>query len=84
MMGSPELPEDDQSDLSASAINSVVVDAMDNGSDASDESDNEVMDYDYAGYQPLPGDDDLNAVPMNADDDDHVDEQQVICQLIFN
>lgn len=82
MMGSPELPQDDQNDFDASAVNSVIVDDMDNGSEASDESDNEPMDYDYAGYQPLPGDDELNTTPMIADDD-RVDEQQVFCQLIF-
>lgn len=77
-MGSPELPQDDQNDFNASTMNSISIDAMDNGSDGSDESDTEAMDYEYAGYQPLPGDDDLNAVSTN-EDELQVDEQQVFC-----
>lgn len=78
-MGSPELPQDDQNDFNASAGNAVTVDTMDNGSEASDDSENEnePMDYAYAGYQPLPGDDELNAVSMDDGDDDQMDEQQV-------
>lgn len=82
MMGSPELPQDDQSDFNAASLNSVFVDDMDNASEASDDSDNEAMDYGYAGYQPLPGDDELNTVPMNVEDD-QTDEQQVFCHSII-
>lgn len=77
MMGSPELPQDNNGDFDASTVNSHPVDAMDNASDVSDDSDNETtMDHDYAGYQPLPGDDELNTVPMN-EDDNRLDDQQV-------
>lgn len=80
-MGSPELPQDDQNDFNASAVGAVTVDTMDNGSEASDDSDNEnePMDYAYAGYQPLAGDDELNAVPMDDGDEDQMEEQQVFC-----
>lgn len=82
MMGSPELPQDDPNDFNASAMNSVSIDAMDNASDASDDSDNEPMDFDYAGYQPLPGDDDLNTIPMNGDDDLTDDPQVNILTVV--
>lgn len=83
MMGSPELPQDDPNDFNASAMNSVSIDAMDNASDASDESDNEPMDYAYAGYQPLPGDEDLNTTPINGDDE-LMDDPQVNILIVFS
>lgn len=82
-MGSPEPPQDDQHDFDPSAMISVPIDPLDDADEASDDSDTAQMDYDYAGYQPLPGDDELNTNnQINEDDDDDQTETQVFYLLL--
>lgn len=78
MMGSPELPQDNHDDLNVAAANHVTIDAMDETSGGSDDSDNEGNDY--SGYQPLAGDDDGHTtatIDTIDDDDDIFNVQQV-------